>query len=75
LSKPLEGDNEGMVDLRMYKIFVVDMVDLLRLHDLVLAEQLERNVFACLFVLCHLHLAETAYINAELPFPRMRPIS
>lgn len=75
LGEALKGDNEGMVDLRMYKILIVDVVDLLRLHNLVFAEQLQCNIFACLFVLCNLHLAETAYINSELPLPRMRPIS
>jgi hypothetical protein len=45
------------------EILVVDVVDLLGLHDFVFAEQFECHIFSSLFVLGHLDLAETAYIN------------
>jgi hypothetical protein len=42
------------------KVLVVDMVDLLGLHDFVFAQQFECHVLSGLFVLGHLDLAEAA---------------
>ena len=38
LGESFEIDNEGMVDLRVDKVFVVDVIDLLCLHDFMLVE-------------------------------------
>jgi len=47
-----------MGDLRVYEVLVVDVVNLLRFHDLVLVQKFESNVLAGLFILGHLHLAK-----------------
>lgn len=60
LSESLEVDDEGVVDLGVDEVLVVDVVDLLGLHDLMLVEQLESHVLASLLVLGHLHLAEAS---------------
>lgn len=60
MGQTFESDNEGMGDLRVDKILVVDVVDLLGLHDFVFAQQFECHVLSGLFVLGNLDLAEAA---------------
>lgn len=43
----------------MDKVLVVDVVDLLGLHDLVLVEKFEGDILAGLLILSHLDLAES----------------
>jgi hypothetical protein len=57
------------------KVFVIDVIDLLGLHNFVLVEKLERDVLAGFLVLGHLHLPETTCMDYFIPFPRMRPTS
>jgi len=45
-------------DLRVDEVLVVDVVDLLGLHDFVFVEQFEGDVLAGLLVFGHFHLAE-----------------
>ena len=43
----------------MDKVLVVDVVDLLGLHDLMLVEQLQGHILSGLLVLGDLHLSES----------------
>lgn len=60
LGKALEVDDEGVVDLAVHEVLVVDVVHLLRLDDVALVQQLKREVFPCLLVLGDLDLSEAA---------------
>ena len=75
LGESFEGDDEGVADLGVDEIFIVDVIYLLGLHDLVLVEQLEGNVFAGLLVLGNLDFAEAACMGRDLPLPSTRPTS
>jgi hypothetical protein len=57
------------------EVLVVDVVDLLGLHDLVLVEQFECHILASFLVLGDLDLAEAPYVKRVVPLPRMRPTS
>lgn len=63
LGQSLEADDEGVVDLGVDEVLVVDVVDLLRLDDLALLEEFESHVFAVLLVLGHLDFAEAPCIR------------
>jgi hypothetical protein len=58
LGESFKVDDEGVADLGMNKVFIIDVVDLLSLDDLALVEQFEGDVLACLFVFGDLDLAE-----------------
>ena len=60
MGESFEADDEGVIDLRMYEVLVIDVVYLLCLHDFVFVEQFEGYILACLSVLGHLNLAEAA---------------
>jgi hypothetical protein len=75
LSKTFEIDNEGVVEVGMHKVLIIDVIYLLCLHDFVLVQQFESHIFTGLLVLRNLDLAESTCISTEIPFPRMRPIS
>ena len=75
LGESFEGDDEGVADLRVHEIFIVDVIYLLGLHDLVLVQQLQGNVFTGLLVLGNLDFAEATCMGRELPLPSTRPTS
>ena len=75
LGETFETDNEGVVDLGVDEVLVVDVVDLLGLHDLMLVEEFQGDILAGLLVLGDLDLAETTWIKIEVPLPRTLPIS
>ena len=58
LGEALEVDDEGVADLGVDEVFIIDVVDLLGLDDLAFVEQFERDVLSGLFVLGHFNLAE-----------------
>ncbi len=43
----------------MDEVLIVDVVDLLSLHDLMFVEKFERHILAGLLILSHLNLAES----------------
>lgn len=59
LGESFEVDDEGVADLRVNEVLIVNMIDLLCLHDLMFVEQLQGHILPCLFVLGHLHLPKT----------------
>jgi hypothetical protein len=73
LGESFEGDDEGVVDLRVDKVLVVDVVDLLRLHDFVFVEEFESDILAGLFVLGDLDLAESTCLDLCVPLPSTLP--
>jgi hypothetical protein len=75
LGEPFEVDDEGVGDLGVHEVLVVDVVDLLRLHDFVLVQQFQCHVLAALFVLGHLDPAEAALVKLCVPLPSTLPIS
>jgi hypothetical protein len=58
LGQTLKVNDEGVVDLAMHEVLVVDVVHLLRLDDVALVQQLKCYVFSSLLVLGDLDLAE-----------------
>lgn len=58
LGKTLEIDDEGVTDLRVNEVFIIDVIDLLCLDDLSLIQEFEGYVFSRLFVLGHFDLTE-----------------
>ena len=58
LGKSLKVYDEGMTDLRMDEVFVIDVVDLLGFDDLPLVQKFQGHVLSRLFVLGDLHLTE-----------------
>lgn len=68
LGKALEIDNEGVADLGVDEVFIIDVVDLLGLDNLALVEEFECNVLSGLFVLGHLHLTEPALSEDSTDF-------
>jgi len=75
LGESFEVDDEGVADLRVHAVFVVDVVNLLRIHDFLLVEKFKCIVLVGLLVLGDLDLAETTYVKIEVPLPSTRPIS
>jgi hypothetical protein len=64
-----------MVDLAVDRVLVVDVIDLLRLDDVALVQQLQSEVLASLLVFGYLDLTEATYIVRQyIPLPRVRPI-
>ena len=59
LCESFEVDDEGMVDLRVNEVLVIDVIDLLGLHDFMFVEEFECYVLAGLLILGDLDLAET----------------
>jgi len=55
LGQALESDNEGVIDLRVHEILIIDVIDLLSLHDFVFVQKFESHIFPSLLVLGHLH--------------------
>lgn len=66
LGEPLEGDDKRMADLRMHEIFIVNMIDLLRLHDLMFVQQLQSHILARFLILSDLNLPKATYFNPKL---------
>jgi len=58
LGKSFKSNDEGMVDLGVNEVLVVNVVDLLSLDYFSLIQQLQRHELPCLLVLGHLHLSE-----------------
>lgn len=75
LSQSFEGDDKRMADLRMHEVLVINMVDLLCLHDLMLVEQLQGNVLPCFFILGDLNFPKATYMDQSLPLPSILPTS
>jgi hypothetical protein len=68
-------NNKWMVDLAVDRVLVVDVIDLLRLDDVALVQQLQSEVLASLLVFGYLDLTEATYIVRQyIPLPRVRPI-
>jgi hypothetical protein len=57
-ARPSKVNDEGVVDLAVHEVLVVDVVHLLRLDDVALVQELEGDVLARLLVLGDLDLAE-----------------
>jgi hypothetical protein len=55
-------NNKWMVDLAVDRVLVVDVIDLLRLDDVALVQQLQSEVLASLLVFGYLDFTETTYI-------------
>ena len=60
LSKSFEVNDEGVTDLGMDEVFVIDVIDLLGFDDFAFVEQFEGNVFSGFFVFGHLDFTEAA---------------
>lgn len=73
LGESLKGDDERMADLRMDEVLVVDMVDLLRLHDFMLVQQLQSHILARFLILSHLDLAKATYFKPTLTLAQDPP--
>lgn len=60
LGEAFEVDDEGVADLWMNKVFVIDVINLLGLDDLTFVKKFEGDVLAGLFVLGHFDFTEAA---------------
>lgn len=60
LGEAFEVDDEGMADLWMNKVFVIDVINLLGLDDLTFVKKFEGDILAGFFVLGHFDFTEAA---------------
>jgi hypothetical protein len=60
LSQTFKVHDKGVAYLRMNKVFVIDMIDLLGLNNIPLIEKFECNIFSGLFVLSNLNFTEAS---------------
>jgi len=59
LGEAFEVDDEGVADLRMNKVFIIDVINLLGLDDLTFVKKFEGDVLAGFFVLGHFDFTES----------------
>ncbi len=68
LSKSFKVNDEGVTDLGMDEVFIINVIDLLGFDDFAFVEQFEGNVFSCFFVFGHLDFTETTLTEDSSDF-------
>ena len=71
LSQSFEIHNEWMIELRMYQILIIDMINLLSLDNLPFLEEFKGDILSIFLMLGHFDLAKAAYSSKHV-YPCLR---